>query len=102
MTALATILSDAFPGMVTEYRFHPTRLWRFDFAWPDKKVAVEYEGGVYQRGSHQHLDRYTSDCQKYNAAQLLGWIVLRYTAADNYEDIVAQVKQALGGRDEHV
>ena len=22
------------PGPVPEYRFHPTRRWRFDYAWP--------------------------------------------------------------------
>ena len=32
---------------------HPTRRWRFDFAWPDPMVAVEIEGGLYQSGRHQ-------------------------------------------------
>ena len=27
-----------------EYKFHPRRDWRFDFAWPEKKLAVEIQG----------------------------------------------------------
>lgn len=30
---------------IEEYMFHPTRKWRFDFANPDKMVAVECNGG---------------------------------------------------------
>ena len=58
-----------------EYVFHPTRKWRFDFAWPDIKLAVEVEG----RGRHQSFGGFEADCEKYNAAAILGWRVLRYT-----------------------
>ena len=34
-----------------EYRFFPGRLWRFDFAWPESKVAVKIEGGVRRAGA---------------------------------------------------
>lgn len=83
-------------GYVPEYKFHPSRKWRFDFAWPDKLVAVEYEGGLFQRGWHQSIDRYMRDCRKYTAAALLGWTVLRFTAADSVADVVEQVREALG------
>lgn len=83
-------------GFVTEHRFHEKRMWRFDLAWVDEKVAVEYEGGLYQRGWHQSIQRYAGDCQKYNAAVRLGWRVLRYTAADSIGDIVEQVREVLG------
>lgn len=56
-----------------EYKFHPDRGWRFDFAIPHKRLAIELEGGV-----HRLRDRYARDLEKYNAAQLLGWCVLRY------------------------
>ena len=62
-----------------EFMFHPRRKWRFDFAWPDKKIAVEIEGGV--NGRHQRIGGFTSDCFKYNAAALLGWRVFRFTTA---------------------
>ena len=66
-------------GYVKEYRFHPTRMWRFDFAFPDLKIAIELEGGVYTRGAHTRGAHYKSDCEKYNSASILGWVVLRYT-----------------------
>lgn len=63
-----------------EYRFHPTRRWRFDFAWPAKSVAAELDGGLYSYGRHQRPKGYHSDCDKANTAQLLGWTVLRFTS----------------------
>jgi very-short-patch-repair endonuclease len=58
-----------------EFRFHPERKWRFDFAFEEIKLAVEVEGF----GRHQTFAGYSRDCEKYNAATLLGWKVLRYT-----------------------
>lgn len=68
-----------FPYPVREFRFHPTRMWRFDFAWPDKKIAIEIEGGVFVKGRHSTGIGFTMDTEKYNQAVLLGWRVLRYT-----------------------
>ena len=62
-----------------EYRFHPTRKWRFDFAFPSEKLAIEIEGGMATYGAHQRPKGFAEDCEKYNAAVKLGWRVLRYT-----------------------
>lgn len=63
-----------------EYAFHPSRRWRFDFAIPDRKLAIEIEGLMWgEVGRHQRPEGYMSDCRKYNEAQLLGWVVLRFT-----------------------
>jgi very-short-patch-repair endonuclease len=69
------------PAPVTEHRFHPVRRWRFDLAWPDAKLAVEVEGGVYVEGGSRHTrgPGYEADCQKYAEALVLGWRVLRVT-----------------------
>lgn len=64
-----------------EVRFHPVRRWRFDFAFPDRRLAVEVEGGIYGHGRHQRVGGFTADCEKYNEAALLGWVVLRVTPA---------------------
>ena len=63
-----------------EWRFHPIRRWRFDYAIPEHMIALEVEG-VTSRGKSRHttISGYKKDCEKYNAAQLLGWRVLRYT-----------------------
>ncbi len=78
------ILAPAFkayglPPPVTEYRFHESRRWRFDYAYPDAKVAMEVEGGVWVGGRHVRGGGYINDCEKYNEAQILGWKVLRFS-----------------------
>jgi len=62
-----------------EYNFSPTRGWRFDYAWIDRKIAVEVEGGIWRRGggAHSHPQNIERDIEKYNAAAVLGWRVLR-------------------------
>lgn len=67
------------PKYETEYRFHKTRRWRFDYAWPLRKVALEVEGGVWTKGRHTRGGGYLGDMEKYNAATLLGWRVIRFT-----------------------
>lgn len=68
------------PVPVVEYRFDLIRKWRFDFAWPEFKTAVEQEGGTFVNGRHNRPRGYSSDCEKYNCAQMLGWRVFRFTA----------------------
>ncbi len=66
-------------GMKREYIFHPTRKWRFDYAWPDKKIAIEFEGGTFIGGGHTRGAMYAKNCEKYNQATLLSWKVYRFT-----------------------
>jgi len=54
------------------------RRWRFDYAFPEVKVAIELEGGVWSNGAHTRGKHYISDMEKYNSAVELGWVVLRY------------------------
>jgi len=44
------------------------------------KIAIEAEGGVWTGGRHTRGGGYTKDAEKYNAAVVLGWRVLRYPA----------------------
>ena len=69
---------------MAQYKFHPDRNWRSDFAvWPglddtQKPLLVEIEGAVRGApGHHQRVDGMTADCEKYAAAMLLGCPVLR-------------------------
>jgi very-short-patch-repair endonuclease len=67
------------PMPTPEYRFHPTRRWRFDLAWPDKSIAVEVDGAVYTGGRHTRGKGFENDMEKVNAAVLAGWAVLRFS-----------------------
>ena len=39
----ALILKHTGEEVVAEYRFHPGRDWRFDFAIPSRRVAIEVD-----------------------------------------------------------
>lgn len=67
------------PEPIPEYKFHPLRKWRADYCWPIHKVIVEIEGGAWTQGRHTRGAGFIADMAKYNAAELLGYSVLRYT-----------------------
>ena len=71
---------DGLPVPECEFRFHPTRRWRFDRAWVPYKVACEVEGGIWSAGRHVRGRGFQKDCSKYNEAAVDGWIVIRVTA----------------------
>ena len=85
------------PDPEREYRFHDTRKWRFDFAWPEQKVAIELHGATYSNGRHNRGTGMRNDADKVNAAQLMGWLTLTFTS-DHLKDGTAMqhVKEALG------
>lgn len=60
-----------------EYRFHPKRRWRFDYAIPRRKIAIEVEGGIWTGGRHVSPKGFLGDMEKYNTATTLGWHILR-------------------------
>lgn len=70
------------PEPAEEVRFHPERKWRFDLAFPDLKVAVEYEGGTWGAALSRHTTAqgFRGDAEKYAEAAIAGWIVVRVTA----------------------
>lgn len=53
--------------------------WRLDFAYPEKKLAIECEGGVWKGGRHTRGAGFEEDAAKYNALTLYGWRLLRFT-----------------------
>ena len=69
---------------VKEYKFHPTRRWRFDYAIPEHKIAIEIDGGVWTYGRHNRAGGYIADMEKFNAAAALGWVVLKFTPQEQY------------------
>lgn len=60
------------------------RKFLFDFAWPERKIAVEIQGGIWMgaRGGHTSGAGYKRDCEKQALAAVAGWRVIPVTAED--------------------
>jgi very-short-patch-repair endonuclease len=68
------------PEPAEEYNFDAElgRKHRFDFAFPDHKIAVEVEGNAWNvPGGGRHMQ--DSDLEKYNIAASLGWKIFRFS-----------------------
>lgn len=65
-----------------EFKFHPDRRWKVDFALHEHKLAVEVEGAVWAIGRHQRPAGFIADMEKYNILVLMGWRLLRFSTED--------------------
>jgi hypothetical protein len=74
---LALLAERGAPVPVREYQFHVERRWRFDWAWPEQRVALEVEGGAYAGGRHVRGSGFFEDCEKYSEAAAAGWLLVR-------------------------
>lgn len=65
------------PGwdLTREFLFDRGRKWRFDFAFPSQKLAIEVDGRYHRTYRGQR-----NDSEKFNEATRQGWRVLRLTA----------------------
>src|SRR5215213_4254610 len=73
----------------------PSRGCAWDFAWPEAKVALEYEGAY-----HFEDGQIVRDDDRVNRLRAAGWIVIRVSAADlrNLDAVVEKVKVELASR----
>lgn len=62
-----------------EFEFHQVRKWRADFHLMGKKILVEVEGGIWSGGRHTRGKGYLGDMEKYNAATMMGFQVIRFS-----------------------
>lgn len=77
-----------------EYKFWHGRRFAFDLAWPNFRLAVEIEGGLYgmgkpcpvckrrRGGAHSSVKDMLKDLEKYNKANLEGWMLIRVQPKD--------------------
>lgn len=61
---------------ISEYRFHPPRRWRFDYACLELKIAVELNGGNFVGGRHSNPVALGKEYEKMSQAAADGWAVL--------------------------
>jgi hypothetical protein len=65
-----------------------------DFAWPEHKVLVEFDGDI-----HRDRSVFVNDLRRQNRLVAAGWNVLRFSSADilgRPEQVLAQIRAALG------
>lgn len=119
------MIAAGLPEFVTEFQFCERR-WRFDYAWPFFRIALEVEGGAHGRlivitsgyerrkgqsvpikagtrlrvgGRHQSGPGFEGDCVKYSTAAVLGWMVLRATTRQIRDGVaLALVRDAFRAR----
>jgi len=94
LALLQAIRAHKLPEPERQFRFHKTRKWRFDFAYPTwsasetrlrntsgEGLAIEVDGGTYTGGRHTRGAGHAADAEKRNEAQLMGWRVIVVTGA---------------------
>jgi very-short-patch-repair endonuclease len=70
----------------TEFKFHPKRRWRIDYACPELKLAIEVEGGAWINGRHTRGSGFLKDMEKYNELAAADWILIRTTPENLLSD----------------
>jgi hypothetical protein len=99
----AVCKKEGLPKPLGEWQFaldSLKRKWAFDFCWLHESgggVALEVEGGIWrEKGAHNTGTAITRDIEKYNNAQLLGFIVLRCVPTEvSYKKTLEMIKKAL-------
>ena len=93
-SAAARHIECGWRAQTLEYRFAAPRRWRFDVAWPDAKVAVEFQGqhGPAHRGYYRGTSGLQLDCEKFCAAAADGWRLFPVTYPMLREDMAGVVE----------
>jgi hypothetical protein len=78
--ARLVMLDGGLPPPVLQYEVVDLngRTWRLDFAWPDHRVAAEYDGVDWHSGP----DAFRRDRRRSSALQELGWSTVAIVAED--------------------
>lgn len=97
MALLVRLEHAGLPLGETQYPVVVGRQFRFDRAWPNQRVAVEVQGGVWIAGAHSRGSGVQRDCLKLSMAAAVGWRVLPVTAEMiESGEAVRLIAQALG------
>lgn len=76
------LINENITGYERQYKFHPTRKFRADFGFPEKKILIECQGGIwFAKSGHNSGAGITKDYEKFNEAAILGWRLILLTPA---------------------
>ena len=106
------------PPLEAEFRFHPQRRWRADFAHVPSRTLIEIEGGIYVQGRHNRAAGFAADIEiraererqpqaarraargragNYLEAALDGWRVVRLGRAELTIPVVERLVAMIDG-----
>ncbi|WP_156118999.1 DUF559 domain-containing protein [Modestobacter caceresii] len=91
---VALVLAGLAPVPQFHVQHHGEFLAKVDFAWPEAKLIVEYEGA-----HHFEAEQIVADDQRYAVLVAAGWRVIRLSAPDlrDLDSVVRRVRDALAG-----
>ena len=90
------IMALGLPEPIREYQAIKGRKFRFDFAWLERKLLVEVNGGTYTKGAHSTGAGIARDYEKCNLGVLQGWRVLSFDGKAVKSGVAVEViRQAL-------
>ncbi|MGE8570783.1 MAG: hypothetical protein ACN6NW_01955 [Acinetobacter amyesii] len=80
-----------------EFKFHQSRKWRADFHLKGRMILIEVEGGIWSGGRHTRGKGYIGDMEKYNAATMLGYQVIRFSTEQVKSGLaIQQIEKMVG------
>jgi very-short-patch-repair endonuclease len=89
------LLRARLPRPVQQHRVRiGRRIIRVDLAYPELKVAIEYDGWE----PHRTRLAFDSDRARDNELEVRGWIVLRFTSRWTRKEILSTVRAAISSR----
>lgn len=97
--AFSLMLSQQLKTQVLkELQFDAKRKFRFDYAIPEYRLAIEIDGGAFIEGGgrHNRARGFIKDMEKMNLAAAQGWRVMHFTPQQQYSMLTVQsIKDAL-------
>ena len=101
---LASLLKkNKITGWQRQYAYVPKRRFSADFCFPEEKLIVEVDGGIYSRRAHGSVTGIIADMNRSNLAASNGFRVMRFRPDEILKDpegVINQIKQALNYNNE--
>jgi hypothetical protein len=91
---LSVILEAGFPRPVPQFQVTAGgKVYLLDYAYPETKIGLEYEGSDHATVSALH-----KDSQRVRKLQLAGWLILLFTKVSTRHEIVGDLAAAFDAR----
>ncbi|MEN4396814.1 endonuclease domain-containing protein [Mycolicibacterium senegalense] len=86
------VVRDGYPAPQTQYPIfneYGALIGEADMAWPELKIALEYEGR-----HHTDPDQFRKDIARIDEMTDMGWIVIRVTSRDGEASVLGRLRKA--------